>query len=113
MLHGACPRLWPFVSTARHPPLPAQVFEIMSDSQPLGCEGALPQTGYGDNFEHAVSGIFVPPLQTPYGEFGTRSQTVLAVRRDGAAELRERYRNDDGCWKEVRHAFQMDLKAQA
>ena len=32
------------------------------------------------------------PLRAPWGTVGTRSQTVVVVRRDGSAELRERYR---------------------
>ena len=52
------------------------------------------------------------PIDTPWGRFGTRSQTVLACWRDGRVELRERSleRGDGGdssSWTTVRHAFQM------
>lgn len=44
-------------------------------------------------------------------EYGTRSQTVLVVRRDGSAELRERYR-DGGTWHAVQHTFRVPLERQ-
>ena len=44
-------------------------------------------------------------------EYGTRSQTVLVVRRDGSAELRERYK-DGGTWHAVQHAFRVPLERQ-
>jgi hypothetical protein len=48
------------------------------------------------------------PIETPRGLFGTRSQLVLAVWRDGRGEVRERYRDDQsGGWKEVGHSFQL------
>lgn len=50
------------------------------------------------------------PISTPSGLFGTRSQAVLAVWQDGAAELRERYRDSgDGQWKEVQHSLHLGL----
>ncbi|KAL4859573.1 hypothetical protein ACK3TF_000663 [Chlorella vulgaris] len=91
------------------------LFAILADDRQLEQDPArLPQTGYGTQFEAAASGIYVQagcsPIETPLGQFGTRSQVVLAVRRDGWAELRERYRDDtDGSWKAVQHSFQMDL----
>ena len=36
--------------------------------------------------------------------YGTRSQAVLAVWRDGRAELRERSRGEAADWKEVQQA---------
>lgn len=51
----------------------------------------------------------VQPIATPLGAFGTRSQTVLAVWRDGKAELRERDLAQDGSWQQVRHCFQLQL----
>ncbi|KAI3433739.1 hypothetical protein D9Q98_003546 [Chlorella vulgaris] len=88
-----------------------ELFAILADDRQLEQDPArLPQTGYGTQFEAAASGIYVQPIETPLGQFGTRSQVVLAVRRDGWAELRERYRDDtDGSWKAVQQSFQMDL----
>jgi uncharacterized protein with NRDE domain len=56
----------------------------------------LPRTGVPPEIEAALSSIFVPAFRmAPDGGaglvYGTRSQTVVAVRRDGTAELRERY----------------------
>lgn len=50
------------------------------------------------------------PIETGQGLFGTRSQAVLAVWRDGRGELRERYRDDKGGdWREVQHSFELPL----
>ena len=40
--------------------------------------------------------------------YGTRSQAVLAVWRDGRAELRERSRGEAADWKEVQHSFTVE-----
>ena len=45
------------------------------------------------------------------GEYGTRSQTVLLVKKDGSAELQERSRNA-GSWQTVQHSFQMTLASE-
>ena len=44
-------------------------------------------------------------------EYGTKSQTVLLVRRDGSAELRERSRIG-GPWQEVQHTFKILARNQ-
>ena len=49
------------------------------------------------------------PLQG--AEYGTRSQTVLLVGRDGSAELRERSRSS-GSWQEVQHTFKIPVRRQ-
>ena len=42
------------------------------------------------------------------GPYGTRSQTVLAVWRDGSAELRERFLEPESRqWKSVTHKFEV------
>ena len=92
----------------------------MSDDRELEADPArLPQTGYGDEFEAAASGIGVRPIPTARGACGTRSQTGLAVWRDGWAELRERSRGaggggEDGgaAWEEVRHRVKLELTGE-
>lgn len=42
------------------------------------------------------------------GLYGTRSQTVMAVWRDGRVELRERFRGAEDEWSEVQHAFNIE-----
>lgn len=42
------------------------------------------------------------------GSYGTRSQTVIAVWRDGRAELRERFRGLEDEWSEVQHTLSID-----
>jgi uncharacterized protein with NRDE domain len=50
------------------------------------------------------------PISTSAGLFGTRSQAVLVVWREGRAELRERYRDSSsGQWREVQHSFHLNL----
>lgn len=87
--------------------------EILADEME-----ALPATGYDAAFESTVSGIFIPPTRLPaLGDdswYGTRSQTVLAVRRDGRAECRERYLSwngpQDAEWKEVDLTLQVAVR---
>jgi uncharacterized protein with NRDE domain len=88
------------------------IFDIMADETLLETDPAkLPATGFGPDLEAKLSGIAVAPfgLDGWGGEFGTRSTSVLAVRRGGAAELRERSRGAGGTWRESRVAFRMDL----
>lgn len=47
------------------------------------------------------------PVDTPWGPFGTRSKIVLAVWKDGRAELREEYLAGDGSWQRAQHAFRI------
>lgn len=89
------------------------IFALMHDRTKLETleteDTKLPETGYGAAFEAAVSAIFTEPVELDGLLFGTRSTTILAVRRDGFAELRERYLTADGGWAEERHTFQMDI----
>lgn len=88
-----------------------EIFSIMSDATQLHRPDNLenvPNTGYGVEFEAAASSIFVRPIQLDGYEFGTRSITVLAVRKDGSAELRERCLND-GKWTEEKLHFKMKI----
>lgn len=70
---------------------------VLGDTRGLPLADArLPRTGVPPEIEAALSSIFVPAFRAaPDGGeglvYGTRSQTVVAVRRDGRAELRERY----------------------
>ncbi|KAI7839225.1 hypothetical protein COHA_007038 [Chlorella ohadii] len=93
----------------------AELFQLLSDDRRLEEDPArLPDTGYGHEFEAAVSGIFVQPVDTQWGAFGTRSQTVVAVWADGRGELRERYIGEGGSWQEQQHCFEIpSLQADA
>lgn len=54
------------------------------------------------------------PVDTQWGAFGTRSQTVVAVWADGRGELRERYIGEGGSWREQQHCFEIpSLRADA
>ncbi|CAL5228674.1 g11847 [Coccomyxa viridis] len=63
---------------------------VLGDRAKVTEESQLPQTGMPASVEQELSSIFVEPFQLKGAEYGTRSQTVLLVRRDGFAELRER-----------------------
>lgn len=59
----------------------------------------LPPSGYGVEFETWSSALFLRPKFQPHGGghwYGTRCQTILAVRRDGRGLLVERALRWDG-----------------
>eukprot|EP00887_Chlorella_sp_A99_P005324 scaffold1.g5324.t1 len=86
-----------------------QLFGLLSDDRVLERDPArLPNTGYPPEFEALASGVFINRFETLWGDYGTRSQIVLAVGHDGQAELRERYLDEAGAWQEVRHTFCME-----
>lgn len=73
---------------------------ILQDRERAG-DAELPQTGFDPILEREFSPIFVE-CGTPMGMYGTRSSTVVAVRRTGEVFFRERYlENSD--WKD--HQF--------
>jgi len=85
-----------------------RVFDFMHDSSVLESDvDKLPDTGYGPELETAASALFVEPIDVGGLTFGTRSMTILTVRRDGVAELRERYLvgGSEAAWAEERHQF--------
>ncbi|GAB4817792.1 hypothetical protein N2152v2_004838 [Parachlorella kessleri] len=86
-----------------------EIFGVMSDDRNVMDDPeALPsKRGLAAELDFPAARVFVPasPYVTPWGTSGTRSQTVVAVRRDGQCELRERYRSPEGDWREVAHRF--------
>ncbi|GLC56989.1 hypothetical protein PLESTB_001170900 [Pleodorina starrii] len=64
---------------------------------------------FQEQLEHITSGRFVAEVATPFGPYGTRSQTVIVVWHDGSAEARERHRCDDGTWSDVAIPFQLNV----
>ncbi|KAK9845456.1 hypothetical protein WJX81_006841 [Elliptochloris bilobata] len=89
-------------------PWDALLHGVMGDAE-LAAPAELPDTGLAPEMEHKMSAAFVAPWDHPGGQYGTRSQTALAVWRDGRAELHERYRSADGAWRSVHHAFRIQL----
>lgn len=83
----------------------------------------LPQTGMPVETEHVMSSIFIEPCELKGAAYGTRSQTVLIVYRNGTAQLLERSRpsmegNSQGCyhdsdWGCVRKTFEWSSTASA
>ncbi len=87
-----------------------QIFtEIMGDTARVQDLSQLPDTGCPQELELLLSPTFIQECTLLEQPYGTRSQTVLAVWRDGHAELRERFRRDDGSWSVVRHEFDVEL----
>ncbi|KAG2433897.1 hypothetical protein HXX76_008250 [Chlamydomonas incerta] len=70
--------------------------------------------GAGDSYfvrelEHITSGRFVAEVDSPFGKYGTRSQTLMVVWPDGRVEMRERAREPDGSWRDSALDFTMRL----
>lgn len=86
------------------------MFGLLCDAEVLETDPArLPNTSYPAWFEAAASGVFLEPITFPDGMvFGTRCQTVVALWRDGRAELRERFRTRGGEWTSSVHAFRCE-----
>lgn len=93
------------------PALPwEKVFSLLHDNKQVE-DALLPDTGVGLPRERAHSSIFMDSYKVAGGNFGTRSQTVIAVWRNGKAQLRERYLADHltDSWDEVQHSFHIAL----
>ena len=53
----------------------------------------LPKTGMPVEIEHLMSSIFIEPCELKGAAYGSHSQTVLVVHRDGRVQLHERSRS--------------------
>ncbi|KAK9901217.1 hypothetical protein WJX75_000794 [Coccomyxa subellipsoidea] len=92
-----------------HVPWQAIMEQVMGDRQRVDNDSQLPDTGMPVEIERALSPIFVGPTDVvPGGPYGTRSQTVVAVWRDGRVEFRERSRGATDEWIQVEHAFNIE-----
>eukprot|EP00850_Spirogloea_muscicola_P016483 SM000134S26926 [mRNA] locus=s134:36027:36757:+ [translate_table: standard] len=85
------------------PELDASLDELLQDEHKAG-PADLPRTGVAPELEREFSSIFVQ-CTLPEGAYGTRSRTVLAVRRNGELQFVERSLKDDGLWAESRFSF--------
>ena len=63
---------------------------VMGDTAKVQQPQDLPQTGMPVEIEHLMSSIFIEPCELKGAAYGTRSQTVLIVNRNGKAQLHER-----------------------
>jgi uncharacterized protein with NRDE domain len=74
----------------------------MSNTTKVDDPHQLPLTGVGTETDHYLSSAFVEQGEafTAGHPYGTRSQTLVAVWRDGRMQLRERYveRGESGDW---------------
>lgn len=70
---------------------------VLGSKDQITDDAQLPRTGLPLEWERVLSPVFLDPVPSSQGQYGTRSQTVLAVFSDGRAELQERT-----CLPEVR-----------
>ena len=85
---------------------------VMGDTAKVDQNEHLPQTGMPVETEQVMSSIFIEPCELKGAAYGTRSQTLLLVQRDGVAQLHEHSRpaqrpEDDTCppWVKVSQNF--------
>jgi hypothetical protein len=100
--HDVNPALFP-VAIADGGDLPwGQLFNVMSNTSKVDDPCQLPLTGVGKETDHYLSSAFVEQGDafTAGHPYGTRSQTLMAVWRDGRMQLRERYveQGEAGAW---------------
>lgn len=84
----------------------------MGDKQKVHPPEQLPLTGVGEHLDQMLSSIFVEPFANnmkPGVQYGTRSQTIIAVWQDGCVQVRERsiQNVDAGNWQELQHEFEL------
>lgn len=91
---------------------------VMGDTAKVTTEEDLPQTDIPADIEQLLSSIFIEPCTLKGAAYGTSSQTLLLVHRDGSAQLHERSRpaqipeaGTDAQWVEVHERFNWDASA--
>eukprot|EP00873_Tetraselmis_striata_P038295 jgi/Tetstr1/458559/TSEL_044962.t1 len=85
------------------------VQRILSTRDECPDRDRLPQSPLGPEAESSLCPIFVEEMLLKGRPYGTRSQIVLAVQRDGHVIFYENYRGASGQWKEVAHDFHINL----
>jgi len=85
---------------------------VMGNTAKVDQNEDLPQTGMPVAIEQVMSSIFIEPCELKGAAYGTRSQTLLLVQRDGVAQLHEHSRpaqrpEDNICppWMKVNQSF--------
>lgn len=63
--------------------------------------------GFQKVVDYVTSARFVDKVDTPYGPYGTRSKTLIAIWPDGTAEARERHLDPDGQWRDEEFYFRV------
>ena len=81
---------------------------VLQSTQQVPLED-VPNTGVPPELEQRLSAVFVEQFQNADSQYGTRSQTVVAVWRSGLAVVQERLRAPDGEMQHSREAFQIHL----
>lgn len=92
---------------------------VMGDTAKVQQPEDLPQTGMPVEIEHMMSSIFIEPCELKGAAYGTRSQTVLVIHRNGKAQVHECSKsamdsNSQGCdshWVHVQESFSLSSTA--
>ena len=93
--------------------------DVMGDTAKVHQPEDLPQTGMPVEIEHLMSSIFIEPCELKGAAYGTRSQTVLVIHRNGKAQIHERSKPTldhklQGCdsyWVHVQESFSFSSTA--
>ena len=88
---------------------------VMGDTGKVQQPEDLPQTGMPVEIEHLMSSIFIEPCELKGAAYGTRSQTVLLIHRNGKAQVYERSKPAldhelqacDSHWVHVQESFSL------
>ncbi|KAG2486522.1 hypothetical protein HYH03_014824 [Edaphochlamys debaryana] len=92
-------------------PAPPPPDETASAGSPTAATAAA-AVEFERQLEHLTSGRFVSEVPSPYGPYGTRAQTVILVRRNGSAVIRERHLHEDGVWRQQEQVFSIALQEE-
>eukprot|EP00898_Chlorokybus_atmophyticus_P007327 jgi/Chlat1/7596/Chrsp64S07092 len=85
------------------------VEKVLQDAEPAN-DLSQQQTGCSQHIEEMLSSIFVQG-DIDEAAYGTRSSTVIAVRDDLRVLFFERYRGDNGVWREHEFVFDIETKS--
>lgn len=96
---------------------PHHIFQqVMGDTAKALSGAGLPQTGLPEALESQMSSIFLDAFQLYGAPYGTRSQTLLVVHKNGSAELHERSLHappdsdtSKHVWDTVHHKFECSI----
>ena len=104
---------------AEHLDLNMLLHHVMGSTAKVQQPEDLPETGMPVEIEHLMSSIFIEPCELKGAAYGTRSQTVLIVHRDGRVQVHERSiptmepesQGYDSDWVHVEESFRLSKAA--
>ena len=72
--------------------------QVLGPSEEVSAPELLPATGVPIDWERKLSPVFIRPMLHDGKLYGTRSQTIVVVRHDGTAQVRERSIDPQGAY---------------